>query len=343
MKKLFGAFLALFASVAMATTTVPVQLLNPAGSTAGQAVVSTGPSSAPGWGSVSATALAAQAANTVVGNFTGASAAPTAFSMPSCSATGNALGYTSGTGFTCFTGYAPLASPTFTGTVTAANVTATGTLTGFKGRLINVQTFTATATYTPTTGTAAVIVDCTSGGGAGGGSAVTSTGQISLGAGGQAGGRAMSYLTSGFNGVTVTIGAGGTGVSGAAGNSGGTTSFGALISIPGGSGGNFAPAVSTATIAIPLAPAAAPTGGNIFNTRGALGQMGVAVSATIGVGGGGASGPYGSGGQTAVGSAGFAAAGLGAGGGGAEQGASAAATAGGNGTGGVCIVDELSQ
>lgn len=70
--------------------------------------------------------LSPQAANTVVANFTGSSAAPVAFSMPSCSTTTSALQYTSGTGITCYIGAAPLASPAFTGTPTITNSAASG-------------------------------------------------------------------------------------------------------------------------------------------------------------------------------------------------------------------------
>jgi hypothetical protein len=52
MKKIIGAFAALFSAVAFGATLTPVQLLNPTGSSAGQAIVSTGSSSAPGWGNV---------------------------------------------------------------------------------------------------------------------------------------------------------------------------------------------------------------------------------------------------------------------------------------------------
>lgn len=69
-------------------------------------------------GGISIAILSNIAANTVLANVTSATAGVTAFAMPSCSSTGNALQYTSGTGFTCGTGFAPLASPTFTGTVT---------------------------------------------------------------------------------------------------------------------------------------------------------------------------------------------------------------------------------
>ncbi|PYE21320.1 hypothetical protein C7410_115163 [Paraburkholderia silvatlantica] len=49
MKKILGACLAIIPAVAFSATELPVQLINPAGSTAGQVIVSNGPGSAPGW------------------------------------------------------------------------------------------------------------------------------------------------------------------------------------------------------------------------------------------------------------------------------------------------------
>lgn len=57
MKKLFACFLALASAAAFGTTTVPVQLLNSAGSSSGQTIVSTGASSAPGWANVAVSSL----------------------------------------------------------------------------------------------------------------------------------------------------------------------------------------------------------------------------------------------------------------------------------------------
>lgn len=50
MKRLLACALLALSSIAFGATTVPVQLLSPAGSTAGQAILSTGPSTAPVWG-----------------------------------------------------------------------------------------------------------------------------------------------------------------------------------------------------------------------------------------------------------------------------------------------------
>lgn len=114
MKRLFIAALLALSSIAFGATTVPVQLLNPSGSTSGQAIVSTGATSAPAWGGIGVSGIAAIAANTVLANVTGSSASPAAFAMPGCSASGNSLNYTSGTGFTCATGYALTSGATFT-------------------------------------------------------------------------------------------------------------------------------------------------------------------------------------------------------------------------------------
>lgn len=95
------ALLALVASTAFGTTLNPVQLLNPAGSSAGQAIVSTGSSTAPGWANVAATSLASQAANTIVGNATGSTASPTAITVTGCNGAAQALQWTNGTGFGC--------------------------------------------------------------------------------------------------------------------------------------------------------------------------------------------------------------------------------------------------
>jgi hypothetical protein len=94
MKRFLACFAFLFASIAGATTFTPIQLLAPI------------------------------AANTVLANATGSSASPTAFAMPSCSTSTSALQYTLSTGWTCYTGVAPLASPTFTGTPAAPTATA---------------------------------------------------------------------------------------------------------------------------------------------------------------------------------------------------------------------------
>ena len=101
------------------------------------------------------------------------------------------------------------------------------------------QIFTASGTWTKPTGCTAVDVTVVGGGGAGGGADATSGTQGSGGAGGGAGGASFKRIDAASLSATetVTVGAGGTGVSGGSGNPGGTTSFGAHCQATGGGGG----------------------------------------------------------------------------------------------------------
>lgn len=114
------------AATSFGATLNPVQLLNPTGSTAGQAIVSTGSSSAPAWGNVTATALAAQAANTVIGNATGSSASPTAITVTGCNGAAQALQWTNGSGFGCNSAIATSGANT---NITSLNAPALGAAT----------------------------------------------------------------------------------------------------------------------------------------------------------------------------------------------------------------------
>lgn len=71
--------------------------------------------------------LPALGANQLLGSLTATT--PSGLSVPSCSTAGDALYWTAATGFGCFTGYAPQASPTFTGTLSAATIYNTGGIT----------------------------------------------------------------------------------------------------------------------------------------------------------------------------------------------------------------------
>jgi hypothetical protein len=98
-------------------------------------------------------------------------------------------------------------------------------------------------------GAVALRVRVLGGGGAGGGAQAT-TAQASVGGGGQAGAYAEGTipLTSITFPVTVTVGAAGAANSGAAGGNGGTSSFGTLISVSGGTGGTTMAANTTVAV-----------------------------------------------------------------------------------------------
>jgi hypothetical protein len=97
--------------------------------------------------------------------------------------------------------------------------------------LVNVQLFTASGTYTPTTGATRALAFATAAGGGG-------TASCALAYGGGAGGTAISLvLLAGVPTIPVTIGAGGAGGDPASGQSGGSTSFGTYALATGGGGG----------------------------------------------------------------------------------------------------------
>ena len=206
------------------------------------------------------------------------------------------------------------------------------------GRLINIQTFTASGTYTPTSGTSAVLVEVVGGGGAGGGCTATVANQASAGAGGGAGGYACKRMAN--PGVqTVTIGAGGLGSLGV-GTNGGTSSFGSLVSATGGSGGVYG--TSGTGGGGPGYPGGMGSGGDI-NIPGATseGPWGFSVSGVSLVRSGrGANSKFGAGGGTQVNGAGSAGTGFGSGGSGGACPPNTAAQVGGNGAGGIVIVWE---
>lgn len=242
------------------------------------------------------------------------------------------------------------AACTFTGSTKVLNCIGgyqiNGTAFNATGELIDVQQFTTTGTYTPTTGTNSVIVEEVGGGGGGGG-ALGAASSAAVGGGGASGVYLKIYLTGVTSGGTATVGTGGAG--GTAGNNAGSNGTVSSIVINsttytaefgnGGSGGPSAGANFSATIG--GAPnAGSTTGTAVVATAGGGGSLGVVSEGlSVAIGGAGGSNPLGYGGA----SIGFSAAGrngsgYGAGGGGAAVTTSSAA--GGNGTNGIILVYE---
>lgn len=211
-----------------------------------------------------------------------------------------------------------------------------------KGALLGVQRFTANGTYTPTPGTASVIVELVGAGGGSGGTTATGAGTISTSGGGGSGAYARSRLTSGFSGASVTVGtagAAGTSPAGAGGN-GTASSFGALTA-GGGIGSAGRGAFAPPYIAVGGGGGTTPVTGNLVNGRGTDGATAFSITTGDSVSGVGGSTIFGAGGTatnaTGAGNAGVS---YGSGAGGAFTGISAAAQAGAAGAPGVVFVYE---
>ncbi len=205
-----------------------------------------------------------------------------------------------------------------------------------------------TVSYTPTAGTRDIILEEWGGGGGGGGAVATGAGQVSAGGGGGAGG----YLRKVIKGIgagpfTVAIGAGGTGVNGAAGNNGGNTTFNdetttytAFGGVAGGVGGL---AGAFALLAQGGTRNTTSTNGDV-NGTGTHGGHAFALSSSATLSGEGGHTSLGGGGQRNGGTTagGNGVANTGGGGGGASAGNSSAAQTGGTGGTGLMLITELS-
>lgn len=167
---------------------------------------------------------------------------------------------------------------------------------------INIQVFTASGTYTPTTGMVYCIAECVGAGGGGGGAqgiAATSSG---AGGGGGGGGYSRSVIAAATIGAsqTVTIGAAGTaGTTGNSGGAGGDTSLGSLVVAKGGSGGANGQARATSEFGgTGGAGGVAGSGTGTVKTSGGKGGGGMVVNGSAAIafaGAGGVAGMYGAG------------------------------------------------
>lgn len=252
----------------------------------------------------------------------------------------------SGAGFSTYLASPPAIGGTAPASGKFTTLQSTSTVTGIG--LIGVQVFTASGTYTPDAQTQAIIVEDQAQGGGGGGCASTTSSQNCIAQSGGAGSYAKVYYSSGITTETVTITNSGAG--GAAGDnpgtSGGTSSFGSLVSCPGGNFGAGGAAFTDTTFTISAgsgrSSACTISGGTTISTSTgftsswgvSLGTLATQITAV------GANSLFGSGGGAATGdNAGVNAAGYGAGGSG---GASSNGTSqiGGNPSGGLIIVYE---
>jgi hypothetical protein len=223
---------------------------------------------------------------------------------------------------------------------------------GGSGVLVNIQTFTANGTYTPSPGATTAQVIVTGGGGGGGGILGTDTTNETVAGGGGAGGTAIDYVDlTNVTSVVVTVGTGGAGGvnTGGTGTTGGSSSFGAFASANGGVGGVGSAVNATGCAAVAGAMGAGGAGGTAslgaINITGGHGFVGSCLAEVVN-GGAGAASYWGGGGPGALDpNANSAVAGgnanaYGAGGGGAAEEDATTGATGGTGAGGIVVVYE---
>lgn len=217
------------------------------------------------------------------------------------------------------------------------------------GRLLGIQIFEASSTYTPSAAARTVIVQAVGGGGGGGGAAATGATQQAAGAGGMGG----AYASARFDvdaamraGVAITIGtAGAFGAVGANnGGNGGSTQFGTRLVVAGGlggAGGTATPGGFYMGVRQSLNTLPAVVGGTLLESQFAAAGTGILVlSNTALLSGQGGDTPWGRGGAPSAGSPGGQGAGFGAGGSGAGQVSGSAGDRGGAGLPGRLVVYE---
>lgn len=211
------------------------------------------------------------------------------------------------------------------------------------GRLIDIQIFTSSGTYTPTPGMTFCIMEGVGGGGGGGGGTSPDLGRVSLGAPGAAGTWGRARFTAAVIGASkaVTIGAGGAGGGpGLTGANGGDTLVAGILQLPGGVGGptlnNQVPPTVNGNGTI----SSAASGANLASRSGNAPFPSFGLSETQGVGASGGGSPLGTGGTGATNNSGSAANGNGAGGGGLCLTSGWGTATGGAGSPGILIVIE---
>jgi hypothetical protein len=206
--------------------------------------------------------------------------------------------------------------------------------------------FTSSGTYVPSAVARLICVRAVAAGGAGAGSAASGSSSCTACSGGGAGSYVEAWFLVSALGASVSVGIGGGATGGpGSGNTGGTTTFGSFLSLPGGIGGGAQAYGLTVTNY-----SAQGTGGGAPTVSGALysrqqhgqsGACGIVFSGNCMPGQGGVS-PLGAGGPNIASGAGIAASGYGAGGGGAGVPANTGPFNGGNGSPGYVEITEYS-
>lgn len=220
-----------------------------------------------------------------------------------------------------------------------------GDASGYVGRLLKIQVFTASGTVTKTPGAKKWRIKCLGAGGGSSAAPATGSNEVSVSNGGGSGAYAEGiYDVSSITTASVVIGSGGAGGTAGSiyGGDGGASSVGSFISSPGGKAG-----LPAGPATPPFQPVAnnnsnSPTGWNIVGSSGAGAEPAVAVANSYATGSRGSNSIFGVGGSTpAINSPANPGGGYGSGASGCSNGLSQPAKSGAAGCPGIVIIEEL--
>ncbi|MWJ49666.1 hypothetical protein GRW71_01915 [Escherichia coli] len=219
-----------------------------------------------------------------------------------------------------------------------------GDASGYVGRLLNIQVFTASGTVTKTPGAKKWRIKCLGAGGGSSAAPATGSNEVSVSNGGGAGAYAEGiYDVSSITTASVVIGSGGAGGTADSiyGADGGTSSVGSFISSPGGKAGLPAGPANPPFQPVANTNSDGSTGWNIVGSSGAGAEPAVAVTYNYATGSRGSNSIFGVGGSIpAINSPANPGGGYGSGASGCSNGPSQSAKSGAAGRSGIVIIEE---
>ncbi|HHT5097218.1 TPA: hypothetical protein ACTYIW_002603 [Klebsiella pneumoniae] len=220
-----------------------------------------------------------------------------------------------------------------------------GDASGYVGRLLKIQVFTASGTVTKTPGAKKWRIKCLGAGGGSSAAPATGSNEVSVSNGGGAGAYAEGiYDVSSITTELVVIGSGGAGGTADSiyGADGGASSVGSFISSPGGKAGLPAGPANPPFQPVGNNNSNGPTGWNIVGSSGSGAEPAVAVANSYAVGSRGSNSIFGVGGSIpAINSPANPGGGYGSGASGCSNGLSQSAKSGAAGRPGIVIIEEL--
>lgn len=220
-----------------------------------------------------------------------------------------------------------------------------GDASGYVGRLLKIQVFTASGTVTKTPGAKKWRIKCLGAGGGSSAAPATGSNEVSVSSGGGSGAYAEGiYDVSSITTASVVIGSGGAGGTADSiyGADGGTSSVGSFISSPGGKAGLPAGPANPPFQPVANTNSDGPTGWNIVGSSGAGAEPAVAVTHSYAAGSRGSNSIFGVGGSIpAINNPANPGGGYGSGASGCSNGSSQPAKSGAAGRPGIVIIEEL--